>query len=323
MWRRKYRIIVDIKSDLLSYQIIKIPFFTPSSIYYQNTIALTNAMQTSIELILTALLNSISDNVTKTISLQSLFEIHLNPIYLEQTTLALPQIALSEHEILLFVEGSITKLFKLSANEVSFDYNKSVGSRSVNVVICKRDYVDEWIALCSKLNVRVALIGQSNGKSSKINLLPWRALDYKKRQIQLTVTALFYFLLTAGVMIFLYQYQQSQFLINSQYVDNKQLEYQTLIDLNAEIAPLQNESPIKLYQLLCLLSQSMPSSVLLETVNYSHQKVQITGLSQTYAAITELTELLRQQNKQEKVQIQSVDTTAQGLHFAMDMTFYE
>ncbi|MFQ1004948.1 PilN domain-containing protein [Gilliamella sp. CG22] len=313
MFIRKCRIKIYIEPQWLRYQIIYL-VNTQTAKQNETTVNYPYQNLSDVEQLILELKNRIPT--------QSVFELYLNENDFQTKQLKLPPLNLALGEQALYVEASIYQLFELTATNVCYDFIYSADKSYLNVTICKRDYVNEWLDLFKKHNLRLHCIGGVINEEI-INFLPWRQEKQKRHKFSLLVTMVCIMGIACCSMGYLWHQTQLKLshytLLNVEQQHNEKRLTQQL----ATFIPKLSVSQQQIYHFLTLLSEQLPPVIWLESFHYQPQQVIISGYSFRYIEIINFNQTLLRQDNIIKSQIHDITRQEHNLSFKMEITFNE
>ncbi|KFA59441.1 hypothetical protein A9G36_07650 [Gilliamella sp. Choc6-1] len=258
----------------------------------------------------------------KSVSQYAIFELHLDNTYIQMQQLPLPKIKIQLNEIALYVEASIYKLFQLSSKNVYFDFSYSSNQKQINVAICERHFIDNWIKLFEKYNLLLSFIGYLTS-DNKLNFLPWRQEKQKKQKLQLIFTIASFIVVLCSLFFYIWIQEQNKlnyyvFKIAEQQTIEKQLRKKL-----SNYLPISSSSQKQIYQSLLILSEQLPIGSWLESFNFVKNKISIKGYSFSYLEITNFKKRVSKQESIKKSQIQAILANKNNFLFEMDIELNE
>ncbi|OCG02321.1 PilN domain-containing protein [Gilliamella sp. wkB112] len=251
------------------------------------------------------------------------FELHLDSSYLQIQSLDLPDEELKSHEVILFVEASIYKLFQLSVKNVYFDYvNCLEQPKQIMVAACDHQYINNWLNIFAKYNVVITFIGGDVG-SGKVNFLPWRQQQQKKQQLQLTIIIVSFIGILCCLFCYWWIHAQNKLDYYSSQVNSQQNLQQKLEQELSNYLPNPSTSQKQIQQSLQLISEQLPDAIWLQSFTYALHTITLTGKSFSYIEITNFNEQLSQNSNINRSQVNSVATNAKQLLLEMEIKLNE
>ncbi|WP_176701954.1 PilN domain-containing protein [Gilliamella sp. wkB178] len=310
----KSLVIIYIAPTILRYKVIKsVRHLSNTNQPVWNEYSYQN--MTDIDLLMSDLLQNIPRYTQ--------FELHLDSSYLQIKSLDLPDEKLKLHEVILYVEASIYKLFQLSVKNVCFDYVDCLEKpKQIMVAICDHQYVNDWLDIFAKYNVAVTFIGSDVG-SGKVNFLPWRVQQQKKQRLQLTIIVVSFIGIFCCLFCYWWIQAQNKLDYYSSQVSQQQNLQQKLIQKLSNYLPNPSLSQVQIQQSLELISDQLPDAIWLQSFTYALHTITLTGHSFSYVEITNFNEQLSQHISINRSQVNSVATNANQLLFEMDIKLNE
>ena len=248
--------------------------------------------------------------------------------------------ALSDNEIIQFLQSKSVQLFGYPPEKLSLDYETNVCAESdkkkIIVVATHRALIQTIQDAFRKVKIPIAIVHVSN-LSSNINLLPWRALQSqrKRRQKLFTYIAFAIIIFVATITtkyIFLHETNllasktkhinqiSAQIILNHPHQHALMLQQLKSISIKKSVAIKDNEIA---ETALNKIAAALPENITLTSLNFNFQKIKIKGVSDQLSTIHTYSEILKQTLSWKNVSLIEIHNDSQNKsqsHFTIQVT---